>query len=327
LFQIDRNICELWLDGGWDRKPENWGIDQVYKLVKEFNPACAVGVNGTIVKEEGRREYALPGKMTEDNKYYFQYFPSDMRLWDPKIITMYDKKQYLHGGQSYYLPFEHTICLSSRWNWFQKSAELPVRELDELQELFYWCTQNNNSLVINVPPDNTGRIREYEANAVITLGQRLGLTPGKPLPKNGQLVSGRRPVEASSMLEEKGVRYEAANVNDGNMDSRWSAADSLASLEISLDPALGFNKISIFEYKDTKEAADGFSQVRQPRILAYNIQVLTGGKWETVYLGDAPMGDCKVIRLPRVYHGSRLKLNVLASSGLPSINEINVFRM
>ena len=51
----------------------------------------------------------------------------------------------------------------------------PVRDLDELEELFYWCTDNDNTLVVNVPPDQTGRIREHEANAVIALGKRLGI--------------------------------------------------------------------------------------------------------------------------------------------------------
>lgn len=40
----------------------------------------------------------------------------------------FDEKQYLHDGKSYNLPYEHTICLSSRWNWFQQSAQLPRKE-------------------------------------------------------------------------------------------------------------------------------------------------------------------------------------------------------
>ena len=63
-------------------------------------------VNHTIVLKEGERKFALPDSMIVDNKYTFQYFPSDFRLWDPKIAHKADKKQYLHQGKSYYLPFE-----------------------------------------------------------------------------------------------------------------------------------------------------------------------------------------------------------------------------
>lgn len=324
LFTNYGNICELWLDGGWDRKPDEWGIDQVYKLVKQFNPACAVSVNHTIVNEEGKRNFTVPADMTADNKYFFQYFPSDFRLWDPKIITRYDKKQYLHAGKSYYLPFEHTLCISDRWNWFEKSAQLPVRDLDELEELFYWCTNNDNCLVMNVPPDQTGRIREYTALAAISLGKRLGLSLTKPLPKNGTFISALKPVKASSVYEDTAHRYDGTSVNDGSQESRWAAADTLASLEITLNPSDAFNKISIFEYKDIKQLPDGFSQVRLPRIQEYAVDIMINGEWQTIYLGSAPMGDCKVIRLPRSYRASALRFRVTKASAPPSLYELCV---
>jgi len=327
LFTQYGNICELWLDGGWDRKPQQGGIDQLYKLVKQYNPACAVSVNHTIVNEEGQRKFTPPSNMTVDNKFYFQYFPSDFRLWDPKLANKGDKKQYLHAGQSYYLPFEHTLCLSSRWNWFQKSMNLPVRELDELEELFYWCTDNQNSLVINVPPDQTGRIREYEALAVIELGKRIGIAPGKPLPRNGALVSLLQPATASSVWPDEQNRYEADKLTDGNLDSRWAAKDTLAAIEINLDPSRSFNKISIFEYKDTKELPDGFSQVRLPRIQEYCVDAWLNDQWHTIYFGNEPMGDCKVIRLPRSYRSSKLRLRITRATAPPSIYEICVIDM
>lgn len=61
-------ICELWLDGGWDRKPEDWDLPRVYDLVKKLQPQCAIGVNHTIVLKENEREFALPDSMIVDNK-------------------------------------------------------------------------------------------------------------------------------------------------------------------------------------------------------------------------------------------------------------------
>jgi alpha-L-fucosidase len=327
LFTSYGSICEVWLDGGWKRRPADWGIDQLYTLIKKYNPACAVSVNHTIVNDEGKRKFTLPSAMTEDNKYFFQYFPGDFRLWDPKIITKFDKKQYLHEGKSYYLPYEHTICLSSRWNWFQKSEQLPVRALDELQELFYWCTDNDNSLVINVPPDKTGRIREYEALAIIKLGKRLGLSANKPLPKNGKFISLLKPTAVTSVYEDKDKTYSASFVNDGSLDSRWLAADTLAELTIDLNSSGKFNKISIFEYKDTKSLPDGFSQIRTGRIEEYSIDILKDGKWQTIYLGTEPMGDCKVIRLSRSYQTKKLRLKIIKATAPPSLFELSVINM
>lgn len=327
LFTNYGTIGELWLDGGWDRKPSDWGIDQIYSLVKKINPACAISVNHTIVNEEGKRDFTVPANMTEDNKYFFQYFPSDFRLWDPKIITKFDKKQYLHDGKSYYLPFEHTLCISKRWNWFEKTQQLPTRDLDELEELFYWCTENDNCLVINVPPDQTGKIREYVANTAIGLGKRLNLSLNNPLPKNGKFISLNRPVTASSVLADKNKSYEGNAVNDGKMDSRWAAADTLASMEIELNPSESFNKISIFEYQDTKKLPDGFSEIRIPRIQQYSIDILQNGQWKTIYLGDEPMSDCKVIKFPVDYKANKLRFKVLKAIAPPSIYELSIISM
>lgn len=327
LFTNYGTIGELWLDGGWDRKQSDWGIDQVYSLVKKFNPRCAISVNHTIVDEEGKRDFTVPANMTEDNKYFFQYFPSDFRLWDPKIVTKFDKKQYLHEGKSYYLPFEHTVCISKRLNWFEKTQPLPTRDLDELEELFYWCTDNDNCLVMNVPPDQTGRIREYVANTAIDLGKRLNLSLDKPLPKNGKFISMNTSVTASSTLEGKKEQYESSYINDGKMDSRWAAKDTLASVEMQLNPADAFNKITIFEYQDTEKLPDGFSEIRISRIQQYSIDIMQNGQWETIYLGDEPMGDCKVIKLPKRYNTSKLRLKVLKATAPPSIHELSVINM
>lgn len=327
LFTNYGTIGELWLDGGWDKKPSDWGIDQVYSLVKKYNPNCAVSVNHTIVNEEGKRNYTPPANMTEDNKFFFQYFPSDFRLWDPELAAKSDKKQYLHNGKSYYLPFEHTICISKRFNWFEKSEPLPTRDLDELEELFYWSTDNDNCLVLNVPPDQTGRIREYVANTAISLGKRLGLSLNKPLPRNGKFISIDKPVTASSVWDDKNNQYAGSAINDGKINSRWAAKDTLATVEMELNPSEPFNKISIFEYQETKRLPDGFSQVRVSRIQQYSIDIMKNGQWQTIYLSDEPMGDCKVIKLPASYNTNKLRLKVLRATAPPSIYELSVINL
>jgi alpha-L-fucosidase len=320
-------ICELWLDGGWARKQNEWGIDQVYDLVKKFQPNCSVSVNHTIVKVEGKRDFTPPDSMTVDNKYFFQYFPSDFRLWDPKIAHKLDKKQYLHNGESYYLPYEHTICISREWTWFKKPNSSLVRDLDELEELFYWCTDNDNMLVVNVPPDNTGRIGESEANTVIALGQRLGINKNKPLPKNGQFISLHAKVSASSVYNDKQQQFGPQNAVDGGMETRWAASDTLPELIIDLNVKDRFNKITIFEYQDVKKstiANDIFSNFRYNRIQSYTIDIWKDQKWQTIFTDNRPLGDCKVIRFPVYYSTSGIRLKVLKATAPPSIYEFNV---
>ena len=307
-------ICELWFDGGWDKPAQAWDIPRLYKLVKKLQPHCAISTNQTIAYRENSNEIVPVELQTTDNRYYCQYFPSDFRLWDPKIASSSDKKQYLYQGKSYYLPFEHTICLSSEWNWFQKSTPIAPRELDELEELFYWCTANQNTLVLNVAPDATGRIKENEANQIIALKNRLNLRKNKPFPTNGKTVSLQQEANVNSVWNNQIQEYGPQNVVDGGLQTRWASQIDCPELIIKLNERDKFNKISIFEYRDGL----------QNRIQAYTIDIWQDNRWTTLYLSQSPMGACKVIHLPQTYQTSQIRLKVLAASAPPSIYEFSV---
>lgn len=318
-------ICEVWFDGGWDKPAAEWDIPRLYNIIKKVNPNCAVGVNGTIGTTEddkGGFVEVLPDRMTEDNIFHLRYFPGDFRLWDPKIASKNDKKQYLWGGKSYYLPFEHTICLSKEWNWFQKEPIKCVRDLDELEELFYWSTDNDNCLVVNIAPDREGRIREHEAQTAIALRKRLGIEPGKPLPTGGKYLQVGCPAEATSVWGDS-EDYAASMATDGGMQTRWASGTLTPQLTVSLNPGSNFNTITIFEYCDTEHLGD-FSNRRKNRIQAYTIDRLVDGRWETIYADDTPMGDCKTIRFPHSYTADKVRLNVTAATDCPSIYEFNI---
>lgn len=317
-------ICELWLDGAWDKPAAMWDIPRIYSLVKKYHPNCAVGVNGTIGTSEvdnGGFVEVLPDRMTADNIFHMRYFPGDFRLWDPKIASRNDHKQYLYGGKSYYLPFEHTICLSKEWNWFQKSTPRPVRDLDELEELFYLTTSNGNSLVVNVAPDKTGRLCRHEVNAIIGLRERLGIKPGCPLPVNGRYL----PLKATATSEwpsETG-EFSAEKLCDGGMQTRWASSELTPTVEFELQPGATFNKITLFEYCDT-EPIDNIANRRHNRIRSYTIECLENGIWETIHVSDSPIGDCGVIRLPHPVRADRLRLNITSATAPPSIYEFSV---
>ena len=323
------DVYELWLDGGWDRgNAADWQIARIYDTVKRLQPDCAVGVNHTLSRESNTTTFdwgnlVEPDICIEDNKYFMRYFPSDFRLWDPKIASINDHKQYLHNGESYYLPFEHTICINKSYNWFQKKDPQEVRDLDELEELFYLSTANDNTLVINIAPDRTGRIREHEANAAITLAHRLGIRPGKPLPSQPRSILTGQHVTATSCW---GKGYEPACATDGGLQTRWAATENKAQLVIDLPAGKSFKKLSIFEYLEDVESPDGgVTRLRKNRITHYTIDIMRDEVWETIYTSREPMGDCKVIHFPRPYSGTHLRLNILDAINPPSIYEINAY--
>lgn len=157
-----------------------------------------------------------------------------------------------------------------------------------------------------------------------------GIRKGKPLPRNGEFISLNSKASASSVLELESASglYDASRATDGGMQTYWAAArtDTLACLTVPLDEKKSFDKITIFEYCDTKNGNDGFSNTRVNRIQQYSIDIWRNGRWLPIYCSDEPMGDCKVINFPKSYSASQIRLRVLKATAAPGIYEFNVIK-
>ncbi len=300
-------ICELWFDGGWAKKDTAWHIEEVYHHIKKLQPNCLVTVNHTI-KNPSESKVRLPTDMQQGDT--IRYFPVDFRTKDPNMARWDDPKLYNYKDTLRYLIFEHTLCLSDRWNWFQKKATLPVRGLDELEELFYWGTANNNILIVNTPPDQTGQLRQHEANQLLALADRIGIRGGKKkLPSAPKNRTFGLPIVASNTQE----KSSAALANDYSLETAWLADKDTASLTIDFNNAVTFNRIALFEKYDEKKLGDGFSVIHTFAIEEYSIETYDGSKWTTVFMGDK-IGACKIIHLPTLHSAKKIRLNILKAN-------------
>ncbi len=182
---------------------------------------------------------------------------------------MDDPKEYTGpDGNLDYLPLEHTICISDRWNWFQKKDIIPARTPDELKELFYRCTANDNILLVNLPPDQTGHIRKNELESIFKTADLLDIHVGKtPMPKAPVNQAAGVAAEADSVLSEK---FDASKAVDGSLErTRWTT--NTASLTLTPEKPFLFNRISIHEYSEKKVLGDKFSQIRSFRVQGFSI--------------------------------------------------------
>jgi alpha-L-fucosidase len=311
-------ICELWFDGGWAKKDSAWHVPELYQHIKKLQPKCLVTVNHSIgipQKDKGTR---LPKDMQQGDP--IRFFPIDFRTKDPNMARWDDPKLYNYKDTLRYLIFEHTICLSDRWNWFQKKATLPVRSLDELEELFYWGTANNNILIVNTPPDQTGQLRQHEVNQLLALADRVGIRGGKKkLPSAPKNLTFGQPVIASNAQEKAG----AALANDYSIETAWMAEKDTASLTIDFDNPASFNRISLFEKYDEKQLGDGFSVVHTFAIEEYNIEIYEDSKWTTVFMGEK-IGACKIIHLPTLHTAKKIRVNILKASKPAGLFHVSV---
>ena len=176
-------VCELWLDGGWDKPRDRWPLMEIYDLVRRLQPDCQVSVNQTI----GMPSAPDSGVPPEEQQagYPIRYFPSDFRLWDPALPRNPDPKLFSHGGATYYLPFEATVTLSASNKWFYHATDTINKSVEQLAAIHQSATSQDNMLVLNAPPDTSGRIRAIERATLFGLRDRLGLLNGVGVPFGG----------------------------------------------------------------------------------------------------------------------------------------------
>ncbi len=314
-------VCEMWFDGAWAKPDADWHIDEVYAHIKKLQPDCQITVNHTIGIPGKPRSIQLPENYVKGDP--LRFWPVDFRTKDPNLCRLDDPKEYTGpDGKLHYLPLEHTICISDRWNWFQKKDNIPARTPEELEELFYWCTANDNVLLVNLPPDQTGRIRENEREAIFKTADLLGIRGGKtPLPKAPVNQAAGVAAEADSVWSEEYVPSKAV---DGSLEkTRWAAKTNTASLTLTPEKPFDFDRISIHEHPEKKGLGDSFSQLRIFRIEEFSIDALQNGKWNTIHSGT-DIGATKVLRFPEKIKAEKLRLRITKASGPPSILLITV---
>lgn len=174
-------VCEVWFDGSWLQPAEKWYQPEIYDHIKRLQPDCQVTMNWTI---------GLPGKPDSNDVkperqqkgYPIRYWPCDFRIADPFLPRPDDPKLFSHGDKLYYMPFEATVTVSKKNQWFGFDGDHGAKSVEELEKVFFRATANDNLLVLNIPPDKNGDLIPSQVRAVTDLAKRLNLGPGKPFP-------------------------------------------------------------------------------------------------------------------------------------------------
>lgn len=172
-------IVELWLDGQWDKTRKQWQLDKIYDAVKRMQPGCQIGINGTVGDDDDTAsmpdEHYLPAVCREGDP--LRMFPSDFRLWDPHPCRKQDPKIYTFAGQRYYLPFEMTVCSREGSSWFYSDTyeEHPQTDVDRTAADCQRAFDENNIVVINMPPDKQGRLVDSDIAHLMKISEKLRL--------------------------------------------------------------------------------------------------------------------------------------------------------
>ncbi|NDW19466.1 hypothetical protein D0T53_11175 [Dysgonomonas sp. 216] len=166
-------VSEFWIDGSWEKKNEDWEFSRMYNTIKKLQPTCQFGVNCTI-------KDVYPDQMVGGEEMVF--FPSDFRLWDPFFTRKgadADPKVYSYKGDSYYLPFEATICINNSWFWSPGQKAEDVRSAEYIRDSYNHMSEQNNTLVMNLGPSTKGIFNSFDVEGLYAGARLLGIARGE----------------------------------------------------------------------------------------------------------------------------------------------------
>jgi alpha-L-fucosidase len=156
LLTLYGSIGEVWIDipGILPRDYRNKLYDQIAK----WQPETVIVMNHGI--GDGST-FSIPYAWPTDVITIERFLPNSQ--------TKHEKWRTI-GGEKYYLPGE--VCDPIGKEWFFKDGDMP-RSDEELLGMYLICRSRGSNLLLNVPPDKTGKIPQMYVDALMRLSRHL----------------------------------------------------------------------------------------------------------------------------------------------------------
>ena len=246
-------IHEVWFDGA-NPKPgiqETYNYDDWFSLVRALAPEAVI-FNGPDVRWVGN-EVGI-GREAEWSVLPFQgEFVSGVRFLDPLREDL-GSREHLRvdeGNQPWaYLAWSPAeVDVSIRPGWFYHPEEDErVKPLEHLLEIYYASVGRNCVLLLNIPPDRSGRFADPDVQRLGEFGAALRYIFANDL-------AGGCSVEASST-----AAGNPENCIDGNPDTFWMPVESdpEPALTLSFEKAVTFDHIVLQENISNGQRVEAF---------------------------------------------------------------------
>ncbi len=129
----------------------------------------------------------------------------------------------------------------SGWFWHRDDD---MRSLDQLWKFYLETVGRNATLILNIPPNRTGKLPETYVTRLREFGERLNQRLGTDLAPAARI--------SASATRKAGLNrnYEASNMTDGDKDSYWATddGDKDASIILEWDDPVNLHYIALQEY-------------------------------------------------------------------------------
>jgi alpha-L-fucosidase len=298
----------------WDRHEPR------YKNSEDYDRYYTAELDELTQNYGDLEEFWLDGAGSAGHVYNFARYVEELRMSQPNTLVFADMALFEYGDIRW-VGNEEGIISYENWNvidrhgylrWRPVEADTPLRKqhwfwhpddeaslksVPELMATYEKTVGRGGQLMLGIAPDRRGLLPEADVKRLQEFGEAIKERYGKSLTANH--VTSDRETELAL---------------DGNSDTFWSAPAGThhAVLEVN------FGKPVTFDHALTMEWLNAGQHVQK-----YAIEIYREGKWVRVGGGSA-IGHKKIDAFPRST-ASRVRLNILSSSGEAHIREFQIF--
>lgn len=203
-----------------------------------------------------------------------------------------------------WIPAECDVSIRPGW-FYHPEQDDQVKTPEQLFDIYLKSIGRGANLILNVPPDRSGRIHARDSAALIAFGQKIRSAFGHNLAKGKKSIP---PVRKGLFNPQREFRNKA--LTDGNPQT---CALVNAEARIDLGRPTEFNAILLQEYLPEGQ-----------RVRAFSIEVLDNGAWREI-ARSTTIGHKKICTFPAVKARS-IRVVILGAKAPPLIAEIQVFK-
>jgi len=289
-------IAEVWFDGakGEDAKDMEYEFERWWGLVRELQPEAVIfSDEGPDVRWIGNENgYAGETNWSKIDR-------------DSVAIGRPGQGPYLNSGDPNGSDWVVGECNTSiRPGWFYHPEEDDrVKPLSGLMEIYYKSVGRNCTMMLNIPPDRTGRFHPNDVRRLNRFTERVkGIF-------ETNLAAGQ-----SATAAYPSAQYPASNLTDRDWNTFWIAPKGAekAAVNLQLDRPATFDHIVLQEYIPIGQ-----------RIAAFTITARIKKRWVEIARGTT-IGHKRILQIEPV-RSDRLRVIVEESHGRPALSEIGIY--
>lgn len=192
--------------------------------------------------------------------------------------------------------------------WFWGTTKNTPKSVEDLAGMYFNSVGHNSPLLLNIPPNNHGKVDDAILQRVTEFGQNVKDTFKSNLAAHG--------IAQATEVRGNDVAYSPENVLDGKDETYWTVNDGTKSGQLVVD--LGETKT--FDVVSIEEAIQFGQRIKEFKVEYSN----DGGEWKVFDQGTT-IGAKRLCREGAV-KADKLRITVATSKDVPILSEVGVYK-